>query len=86
MNSLPMPDAEALAHSERLADLIRSEIAIFTTFAYTPADFRESIRHIESKQITLCPWTESRSMDEGQSSFEKMTRSPGATLKLILRI
>jgi len=26
-NSLPLPDADALAHSERLADLIRSEIA-----------------------------------------------------------
>jgi 2-desacetyl-2-hydroxyethyl bacteriochlorophyllide A dehydrogenase len=67
-------------------ELIRSEIAIFTTFAYTPADFRESIQHIEAKRVTLCPWSETRPLSEGQACFDKMTHAPGATLKLILRV
>jgi 2-desacetyl-2-hydroxyethyl bacteriochlorophyllide A dehydrogenase len=67
-------------------ELIRGEIAIFTTFAYTPADFRESIQHIEGKRVTLCPWSETRPLTEGQACFDKMTHAPGATLKLILRV
>ena len=67
-------------------ELIRNEVVIFTTFAYTPADFRESIRCIEARQVSLCPWTESRKLEEGQACFEKMTRAPGGTLKLVLRV
>jgi 2-desacetyl-2-hydroxyethyl bacteriochlorophyllide A dehydrogenase len=67
-------------------DMIRNEQAIFTSFAYTPADFAESVRLIESGTGPLLKWTEKRRLDEGQESFLKMTHNPGGTLKLLFVI
>ena len=67
-------------------DMIRNEQAIFTSFAYTPADFAESVRLIESGTGPLLNWMETRSLEEGQESFLKMTHNPGGTLKLVFRI
>jgi 2-desacetyl-2-hydroxyethyl bacteriochlorophyllide A dehydrogenase len=67
-------------------DMIRNEQAIFTSFAYTPADFAESVRLIESGTGPLLKWMETRPLEEGQESFLKMTHNPGGTLKLLLRI
>jgi 2-desacetyl-2-hydroxyethyl bacteriochlorophyllide A dehydrogenase len=65
-------------------DMIRNEQSIATSFAYTPRDFLDSVRLIESGRVSLGRWTETRPLEEGQSSFMKMTHDPGATLKLIL--
>jgi len=67
-------------------DMIRNEQAIFTSFAYTPADFAESVRLIESGTGPLLKWMETRPLEEGQESFLKMTHNPGGTLKLLFRI
>jgi len=67
-------------------DMIRNEQAIFTSFAYTPADFAESVRLIESGTGPLLQWTESRRLEEGQESFLKMSHDPQGTLKLLLKI
>jgi 2-desacetyl-2-hydroxyethyl bacteriochlorophyllide A dehydrogenase len=67
-------------------EMIRNEQTIFTTFAYTPRDFLDSIRLIESGRLTLDRWTEQRPLDQGQAGFMKMAHDPGATLKLLLDI
>ena len=67
-------------------DMIRKEQAIFTSFAYTPADFAESVRLIESGTGPLLKWMETRPLEDGQESFLKMTHNPGGTLKLVFRI
>jgi len=67
-------------------DMIRNEQAIFTSFAYTPADFAESVRLIESGCGPLLKWMETRNLEEGQESFLKMAREPGGVLKLLFKI
>src|SRR5688500_2489024 len=59
-------------------DMIRNEQSIGTSFAYTPRDFLDSVRLIESGRVSLGPWTETRPLEEGQSSFMKMAHDPGA--------
>jgi threonine dehydrogenase-like Zn-dependent dehydrogenase len=66
--------------------LIRNEQAVFPCFAYTPRDFEASVRLIESRRFDLKPWTETRALDDGQAAFLKMVRSPGATLKMMLKV
>jgi threonine dehydrogenase-like Zn-dependent dehydrogenase len=67
-------------------EMIRNEQAIFTTFAYTPGDFVDSVRLIESGRVRLERWMETRRLDEGQASFMKMAHDPGGTLKLLLEV
>jgi 2-desacetyl-2-hydroxyethyl bacteriochlorophyllide A dehydrogenase len=67
-------------------DMIRNEQAIFTSFAYTPADFDESVRLIESGDAPPDRWTEIRPLSQGQESFMKMAHDPGSTLKLLFNI
>ena len=67
-------------------DMIRNEQAIFTSFAYKPADFAESVRLIESGTGPLLKWMETRPLEQGQEAFLKMTHDPGGTLKLVLVI
>jgi len=67
-------------------EMVRNEQAVFTSFAYTPRDFRASVQLIESRRFDLKPWTESRPLEEGQESFLKMARNPGATLKLMFKV
>jgi len=64
-------------------DMIRNEQAIFTSFAYTPKDFAESVRLIESGDAPPDKWTEIRPLSQGQESFMKMAHDPGGTLKLL---
>jgi threonine dehydrogenase-like Zn-dependent dehydrogenase len=67
-------------------DMIRNEQSIATSFAYTPRDFQDSVRLIESGRVSLGRWTETRPLEDGQASFMKMTHDPGATLKLVLTV
>jgi len=67
-------------------DMIRNEQAIFTSFAYTPADFAESVRLIEAGDAPPDRWTEIRPLSQGQESFMKMAHNPGSTLKLLFNI
>ena len=67
-------------------EMTRNEQAVFTSFAYTPRDFEAAVRLVEGRRFDLKPWTETRSLADGQASFQKMAHSPGATLKLMLTI
>src|SRR5262245_27938960 len=67
-------------------EMTRKEQAIFTSFAYAPRDFAASVEMIEERGFDLQPWTESRPLDDGYASFVKMTKNPGATLKMMLTV
>ncbi|MCU6711201.1 galactitol-1-phosphate 5-dehydrogenase [Paenibacillus sp. J5C_2022] len=64
--------------------MIREELKLFGAFAYSRNDFETALRWIAEGSIDLLPWTEHRSLDEGQSSFEKLVSGPGAIAKIML--
>jgi 2-desacetyl-2-hydroxyethyl bacteriochlorophyllide A dehydrogenase len=65
---------------------IRKEHRVVMSFAYTPVDFRRALDLLIAGEIDLDPWTEKLPLEQGQRAFEKMTRSPGATLKMLLSV
>ena len=75
-------DDEAPARAE-LAWLLSRDGRIGTVL--TASDGADVLRLLESRSLDLTPWTEVRTLDEGQASFIKMTYDPGATLKLIFK-
>jgi threonine dehydrogenase-like Zn-dependent dehydrogenase len=66
-------------------DMVRNEQALFTSFAYAPRDFTDSVRLLEVRRFDLKPWTEERPLADGEAAFAKMAKNPGATLKMMLR-
>jgi threonine dehydrogenase-like Zn-dependent dehydrogenase len=78
-----------IAHNDSplpFTTMIRNEQSVLTSFAYTPRDFETSVRLLEARFFDLKPWTETRPLEAGQESFLKLTRDPGATLKVMLTV
>ena len=67
-------------------EMTRNEQAVFTSFTYTPRDFEAAVALIEARRFDLRPWSEVRRLEEGQAAFEKMSRRPGGTLKMLLKL
>lgn len=65
-------------------DVTRNEQSFFTSFAYAPRDFHDSVDLLESRRVDMSAFTETLPLEDGQAGFLKMTRAPGATLKLLL--
>jgi 2-desacetyl-2-hydroxyethyl bacteriochlorophyllide A dehydrogenase len=66
-------------------EMTRNEQALFTSFAYAPRDFLDSVELIESRRVDIRAFTETRPLEDGQAGFLKMVRDPGPTLKLLLK-
>jgi threonine dehydrogenase-like Zn-dependent dehydrogenase len=65
---------------------IRKEHRVAMSFAYTPADFERSLKLLVDGEIDLRPWTAELPLEEGQQAFDRMTKAPGDTLKMVLRV
>ncbi|HEV2214778.1 MAG TPA: zinc-binding dehydrogenase, partial [Terracidiphilus sp.] len=65
---------------------IRKEHRVVMSFAYTPADFERSLALLTAGEIDLSPWTVELALEQGQEAFERITRNPGDTLKMVLRV
>jgi 2-desacetyl-2-hydroxyethyl bacteriochlorophyllide A dehydrogenase len=65
---------------------IRKEHRVVMSFAYTPADFERSLALLTAGEIDLTPWTVELPLEQGQQAFDTMTKSPGDTLKMLLRV
>jgi len=65
---------------------IRKEHRVAMSFAYTPADFERSLALLKAGEVDLTPWTVEMPLEEGQQAFDTMTKSPGCTLKMLLRV
>ena len=65
---------------------IRKEHRVIMSFAYTPVDFRRALELLIAGEVDLTRWMESTPLEKGQQAFEKMTRAPGPTLKMVLQV
>jgi threonine dehydrogenase-like Zn-dependent dehydrogenase len=65
---------------------IRKEHRVAMSFAYTPGDFERSLALLVMNEISLTPWTVELPLEDGQRAFDIMTKSPGDTLKMLLRV
>ena len=65
---------------------IRKEHRVAMSFAYTPPDFERALKLLVDDEIDLRPWTVELPLEEGQAAFDKMTKAPGDTLKMLLRV
>ena len=65
---------------------IRKEHRVAMSFAYTPADFERALGLLISGEIDIRPWTEELPLEQGQQAFDRMTKAPGNTLKMLLRV
>jgi 2-desacetyl-2-hydroxyethyl bacteriochlorophyllide A dehydrogenase len=65
---------------------IRKEHRVAMSFAYTPPDFERALKLLVDEEIDLRPWTVELPLEEGQAAFDKMTKAPGDTLKMLLRV
>jgi threonine dehydrogenase-like Zn-dependent dehydrogenase len=65
---------------------IRKEHRVVMSFAYTPIDFRRALDLLVGGEINLDPWTELKPLEQGQEAFERMSRTPGSTLKMLLEV
>ena len=66
--------------------MIRNEQSVATAFAYAPRDFGAAVGLVQTRRFDLARWTEARPLEDGQAAFQKMARSPGATLKMMFTL
>jgi threonine dehydrogenase-like Zn-dependent dehydrogenase len=65
---------------------IRKEHRVMMSFAYTPADFQRALELLIAGEVDLERWTEKFPLERGQEALERISHSPGATLKMLLDI
>jgi threonine dehydrogenase-like Zn-dependent dehydrogenase len=65
---------------------IRKEHRVMMSFAYTPVDFRRALDLLITGEINIDPWTDRMPLEQGQQAFERMSRAPGSTLKMLLEV
>jgi 2-desacetyl-2-hydroxyethyl bacteriochlorophyllide A dehydrogenase len=68
------------------AAVVRNELRLQGSYAFTAADFARSKALIESGDIDLSPWTEMLPLEDGDAAFKRLTTNPGATMKIVLTV
>ena len=66
------------------AAVVRNELRLQGSYAFTAGDFARSKALIESGDIDLSEWTEILPLEEGDSAFHRLTTDPGSTMKIVL--
>jgi threonine dehydrogenase-like Zn-dependent dehydrogenase len=66
------------------AEIIRREIVVRGSFAYSPANFAEALRHLASGAMKLDPWIVEAPLAEGGHWFDRLLDSPGNVSKVLL--
>ena len=65
---------------------IRKEHRVIMSFAYSPVDFERSLSLLKAGEIDITPWTVEMPLEQGQKAFDRMSSTPGDTLKMLLRV
>ena len=65
-------------------DLVRREVRLQTSFAYTEHDFAAAHHFVESGAVDFSPWTDILNLDQGQAAFERLIQNPGDRIKIAL--
>ena len=67
--------------------LVRQEIAVTGSFAYTPADFEQAFDFLVQGLLHADPsWLEERPLAEGAKAFEELIAGTAPVTKIILRV
>lgn len=64
--------------------IIRSEISIQGSFAYTPQDFANALQWLADGRAPVERWVEHAPLDQGGACFERLLSKPGPVLKIML--
>lgn len=66
------------------AAIVRNEIELVGSFAYTHADFARSLELLSTGSIDPKPYVRSMRLQDGQQAMEFLSGDPGAVLKVML--
>jgi len=66
------------------ADIIRREINVRGSFAYSPANFAQALTLLDQKKIRLDPWIEDAPLADGDLWFNRLMDAPGNVSKVLL--
>ncbi|MEM7128956.1 MAG: alcohol dehydrogenase catalytic domain-containing protein [Chloroflexota bacterium] len=66
------------------ADIIRREIKVQGSFAYSPTNFAQAIDLLAAKKIRLDPWIVEAPLAEGGKWFDRLIDAPGNVSKVLL--
>jgi 2-desacetyl-2-hydroxyethyl bacteriochlorophyllide A dehydrogenase len=65
-------------------DVIRKEINLQGSFAYSPLDFEDALAMLSAGQIKIDPWLLKAPLAEGRACFERLLNKPGPIAKILL--
>ncbi|MCK1992932.1 galactitol-1-phosphate 5-dehydrogenase [Peribacillus muralis] len=65
-------------------EVIRKEIKMFGSFAYSNDNFLEALHFIKSEEFLLKEWLVKAPLEEGQKWFETLLANPGGVAKVLL--
>jgi len=65
-------------------DLIRREVRLQTSFAYTEQNYSEALEFITQGAVDFGPWTDVLPLEQGQEAFERLIANPGDRIKIAL--
>jgi len=66
--------------------LIRNEINVQGSFAYTPLDFEDAFQWLAEGRIEIDPWLLKAPLSEGGACFERLLGKPGPVAKILLHL
>lgn len=64
--------------------IIRSEVAIQGSYAYTDSDVRRAVALLEAGEVKLGSWFDIRPLTSGADSFAELVDRPGVATKIML--
>jgi threonine dehydrogenase-like Zn-dependent dehydrogenase len=67
------------------ADIIRREIVVRGSFAYSPANFAGAVGLLADGKITLDPWITEAPLADGGKWFDRLVDAPGDVAKVLLQ-
>jgi threonine dehydrogenase-like Zn-dependent dehydrogenase len=66
------------------ADIIRREIVVRGSFAYSPANFADALAKLAQGQMQLDPWIIEAPLADGGGWFDRLIDAPGDVAKVLL--
>jgi threonine dehydrogenase-like Zn-dependent dehydrogenase len=64
--------------------IIRSEITLQGSFAYTTADFEDALDWLADGRVRIDPWVHTAPLSQGGECFERLLSKPGPIVKILL--
>jgi threonine dehydrogenase-like Zn-dependent dehydrogenase len=65
--------------------IIRSEITLHGSFAYTTLDFEDALQWLADGRLEIDPWIVKAPLAEGGNCFERLLNKPGPVTKILLQ-